>query len=286
MGKKSKSTSEPWAQAQPFITDAASSLQRAYGANQGQIQGATDQITSLIPSMVDKYNAGDAGVNAARGYNVDVLSGNYLDGNPHTDEMIKLALNDSTNATQAALGLKGLSGGSSYADIISKNNANTALGYRFNDYNNERNRMATAAGQSPGIASADYLSVTPLLATLGASTTPIQAAAGYAGGLGGLLGGYQTQTQKKSPWDAILSGLGSAAGAYAASERRVKTNINKVGEMLDGLGVYTFNYVWDAPEEPLRGGVMVDEVQELRPWALGPVVDGIQTVDYSKLELR
>ena len=29
--------------------------------------------------MIDKYKAGDAGVNAARGYNVDVLGGKYLD---------------------------------------------------------------------------------------------------------------------------------------------------------------------------------------------------------------
>lgn len=95
-----------------------------------------------------------------------------------------------------------------------------------------------------------------------------------------------TSTSKQSG-GLLASILGPAAQLGAAaitkSERRVKRNIRHLGGEEDGLGVYAYNYVWDAPEEPLRIGVMVDEVARLRPWALGPVVDGVQTVDYSRL---
>ena len=80
-----------------------------------------------------------------------------------------------------------------------------------------------------------------------------------------------------------IAAAGSAAAA--ASERRVKRDIELVGREADGLGRYHFRYIWDDDTAPLREGTMVDEVERLRPWALGPVVDGIRTVDYSKLEM-
>lgn len=81
-----------------------------------------------------------------------------------------------------------------------------------------------------------------------------------------------------------LAQLGSAA--ITKSERRVKRDIELLAREPDGLGVFEYNYLWDAPDEPKRRGVMRDEVEQLRPWALGPVVDGVGTVDYSKLGAR
>lgn len=82
-----------------------------------------------------------------------------------------------------------------------------------------------------------------------------------------------------------LLGAGAQLGSAAimASERRVKRDIMLLGREGDGLGVYRYNYVWDDADELPRFGVMVDEVASLRPWALGPIVDGIQTVDYGAL---
>lgn len=75
--------------------------------------------------------------------------------------------------------------------------------------------------------------------------------------------------------------LGSAAGAAAASDRRVKTKIEKIGEYEDGLGKYRYAYVW-APDKMIEG-VMADEVATLRPWALGPEIGGYATVNYGRL---
>lgn len=215
MSKKSKTTTEPSKFAKPYITQGANALNDAYGQNSGQIQGATDSIVDLLPDMIAKYKAGDAGVNAARGYNVDVLAGKYLGANPWFDEVLNASNDDIRNQSQAALGAKGLTGGSSYADIISRNVGRNTSTMRMGNYDNERSRMATAAGQAPGLAAADVIQVTPMMAALEASQTPVRAAAGYAGGLGGLLGGYSTTTQKKSPWEYLMQMAGNAASAYA-----------------------------------------------------------------------
>lgn len=211
----SKSTVGPSKFAKPYISGAADTINSAYNANAGNIQQATDSVTNLLPDMIAKYKAGDAGINAARNYNVDVLGGKFLEGNPFLQQMIDQSGNDVRNQMQASLGTRGLTGGSSYFDIISKNLAKNATGLRYQDYDSERARMATAAGQSPSIAAGDVIQVAPMLSTLQASMTPIDAAQGYAGSIGGLLGNYTTQKQRPGFGQMLLGGLSNAAQAMA-----------------------------------------------------------------------
>lgn len=92
-------------------------------------------------------------------------------------------------------------------------------------------------------------------------------------------GTTNTTTQKSSQGiGGVLGGLASNAALF--SDRRLKKDIKKIDELEDGLGVYTYSYIWD--DKPQKG-VMADEVASLRPWALGPVIDGYATVNYGKL---
>lgn len=77
---------------------------------------------------------------------------------------------------------------------------------------------------------------------------------------------------------SIASTIGGIASIF--SDRRLKRNITLLNVLPDGLGVYSFRMI-DDPE--IRIGVMADEVAELRPHALGPVVGGFQTVNYGAL---
>lgn len=89
-----------------------------------------------------------------------------------------------------------------------------------------------------------------------------------------------TSTSKNS--NGIGSFLGQmAAGAASMSDRRLKTDIQKVGQLDNGLNVYTFKYLGG---KNTYTGVMADEVAEIMPEALGPTVDGYQSVDYSKIQ--
>lgn len=100
----------------------------------------------------------------------------------------------------------------------------------------------------------------------------------------GTMTGTETSKQKQGLLGSLLQAGTAVGSAYFMSERRVKRDIELLGREPDGLGVYRYNYTFDSADEPVRTGVMVDEVERLRPWALGPVVDGIQTVDYARLE--
>ena len=80
-------------------------------------------------------------------------------------------------------------------------------------------------------------------------------------------------------------GLGGFIGGLASaipSDPRLKLDVVRVGEN-EGLGVYNYRYVWDAPGV-VRTGYMADEVEALRPDALGPELSGgYRTVNYTKL---
>lgn len=89
-----------------------------------------------------------------------------------------------------------------------------------------------------------------------------------------------TSTSKTSP--GIASFLGqAAAGAASMSDRRLKTDIKKVGQLDNGLNVYTFKYLGG---KTTYTGVMADEVKDILPEALGPTVNGYASVDYSKIQ--
>lgn len=101
-----------------------------------------------------------------------------------------------------------------------------------------------------------------------------------AGNLLANAGQYSKGKQTSSSSGGLGSFIGSAAGAIAASDRRLKKNIERISTLKDGLGVYSYSYIWD--DEP-QIGVMAQEVEKLRPWALGPEVLGYKTVNYGAL---
>lgn len=90
----------------------------------------------------------------------------------------------------------------------------------------------------------------------------------------------QSSQKTKGGLGGFLGQLGGAA--ILKSERRVKKDIKKIGEFSNGLGKYRFKYIWD--DKTVHVGTMVDEVEKICPEALGPVVDGIRTVNYDKLK--
>lgn len=92
-----------------------------------------------------------------------------------------------------------------------------------------------------------------------------------------------TETAKKK--GGLLGQLGGAlqAGASAAalfSDRRLKTDIRRVGQTDGGLPIYTYRYKGD---DTPQMGVMAQEVEALQPKALGPTRAGFKTVLYSEI---
>ena len=90
------------------------------------------------------------------------------------------------------------------------------------------------------------------------------------------------------PFTSMMSGMGGGGGQtyglndpsdpYSISDERLKENKKVVGKLLNGIPIWSFNYIGD----PLsRVGLMAHEVEKVRPEA---VIEhnGIKMVDYAK----
>jgi hypothetical protein len=90
-----------------------------------------------------------------------------------------------------------------------------------------------------------------------------------------------TSQSKEYSGGGLLGGLMKIGGAVAMSDRRLKTDIEQVGELSNGLKLYSYKY-FDGSGPFV--GVMADEVEQIQPEALGPVIAGYKSVDYSQIE--
>lgn len=93
-----------------------------------------------------------------------------------------------------------------------------------------------------------------------------------------------TSSGTSKTWDPMdtMGKFVNAAGtvATAFSDRRLKTDIEKLGEREDGLGVYAFRYLWS----PARFiGVMAQEVLKVKPEAVIHTPSGYMAVNYGAL---
>lgn len=215
---KSKSTTKTKPIYSQQIEGAAGNINAAYSAQAPKISAVTDQLSAQVPGLVERYTQGDPNVKAAQGYNADVLGGKYLDaGNPHLQAMIDQTGNSVRNGVSASLGVRGLSGGSSHSDLVSRALAENETKLRYGDYASERSRMDSAASQAPALASAQYIPLSIMEQIAQAQQMPVQSAVGAGSGIGGLLGSYTNQktTQKGSIGQLIAQMAGNAAQAYA-----------------------------------------------------------------------
>ena len=97
-----------------------------------------------------------------------------------------------------------------------------------------------------------------------------------------------TYNQQAASSNAMMGGLMSLGGALgsagikaAASDRRLKKNIKRIGTHALGIGLYTWDYLWGQPYT----GVMADEVEKVMPEAIIIHPSGFKMVDYRMMGL-
>jgi hypothetical protein len=87
----------------------------------------------------------------------------------------------------------------------------------------------------------------------------------------------------------IAMGTGSLSGSTTTttqptsffSDRRLKEDVKRIGKTDDGLPIYSFKYKGDDAEQT-HVGFMADEVEKVKPEAVGLHPSGYKTVDYAK----
>lgn len=316
---KTTSTSAPWAPAQPILTGAGNSILNTVNGNAGNLSNIESGITGgTIPGLQQQianqgqqlqpgYNYLNATLggqylnsNPANSYLQSQANGQYLNSNPYTQAMANQAGQAAGNAVNSTFSLAGRTGSDNHATDLARGVdqaqnqvyfqnyqnerglQNQAIGQLGQNYNTALGAQSQAAGMLPGYGTSQFAGYSPLLGAQQLAGQLPYYGAQAASGVGSLFGGYGTQTgTQPGGWLNGLLGAGASLGSAAImhSDRRLKTNIEKVGEAKDGLGIYEWNWRAAPNGEKVRG-VIADEVEKLRPHAfvkgfVGGVYDGV-----------
>ena len=119
----------------------------------------------------------------------------------------------------------------------------------------------------------------------GANAAEQQALANQMSAMGMKVDMYGQQAAN-NPFSQILSAGAQVAGAYfgaGGSDRRLKKNINLIGESPSGLNIYSFEYIDSKYGEGLWQGVMSDEIPQE---AVIQMDNGYDAVNYNMLDVE
>lgn len=274
MGSKTtKVDNTPWAPAQPYILKNLQQQDAVFNSTQPQLANYAAMQRDTYGRVAPGAEQGITGAQSLVNRN---LSGANLQGNPYLDAILGKTRENVMSSVGDQFGGAGRFGSGMHQAILARELADAENRARYQDYGVERQYQQDAIGDAQNLmgGSQSLLNNAAELPWIG-----VQAA---NGAVRQASGGYGTQTTKQS--GGLGQTLMQAAGmglqaASMFSDRRLKTNIERIGEYPDGLGRYRWTYIWGAPGE----GVMADEVAELRPWALGTPVNGFATVNYEAL---
>jgi hypothetical protein len=275
--KTTKQENTPWGPSQKYILGNLQQQEDVFKSTQPQLEAFAGQQRDTYGRLAP---GAEQGIVGAQGLVNRNLSGANLQGNPYLDAILGKTRENVAGSVNDQFGPAGRFGSGQHAAILARELADAETRARYQDYGVERGYQQDAIGQAGNLMQGtqgvlNNAAELPWIGVQAANGAVRQASGGY---------GTSTTTSKGSIFDALLkAGATAAQAASMASDRRLKMDVEKVGEEADGLGRYRYRYVTDAPDAPLREGVMADEVAKLRPWALGPERNGFATVDYGAL---
>jgi len=259
--------------------------------------------------------AGSPTLNAANQNITSTLQGNYLSpaSNPYLKATADQALGDVQSRINSQFNNNNF-GTSAHQETLQRGLGEQANQIYGQNYQNERGNQLQAAGMAGGLAGQDYMDANYLqgigaqrqgLANQylgnaagqfnnaaqwpyeqlqrygqvvqggtgqgGTTTSTGQNQGGsnpFAGAIGGAAAGSSF-----GPWGALAGGV---LGAF--SDVRLKSNIDKVGELPSGLGVYEYDKFGKRER-----GVMAQEVEKVIPEAVSTHSSGYKMVNYGLL---
>lgn len=277
MKKKTVQDNQPWKPAQPYILKNLQQQDDVFNASQPDLMKFAGMQRDTYGRVAPGAEAGIMGAQDLVNRN---LSGANLQGNPYLDAILDRTRENVAGTVNDQFGPAGRFGSGMHGAILSRELADAENRARYQDYGIERGYQQDAIGQAQQLMGGSQSLLNnaaelPWIGVQAANGAVRQASGGY---------GTSTTTQTGGLGEMLAKMAASAAQSAAmASDRRLKVDIERIGEESDGLGLYRYRYVTDAPDAPLREGVMADEVAALRPWALGPERGGFATVDYGRL---
>jgi hypothetical protein len=285
--KSSSSSGSAQAWAMPLAKSGASSVQSVFDRNQPGLQNMTGMVQNdLNPALMAKFKGGLPVAQQGTQFNSDVLSGKYLNGNPHLQQMIDLSAGDIRENVNARISQAGRYASGAHDGVMADSIGQMSAGMRYQNYGDEMSRMGQAAQAAQAGTQGDNAQ---LLASLGlGAELPYTGSNNLANSLGALFNGGTEKSKTSGP--GIMDGLMGMAGSLGAAaitkcDVRLKENVTLNHVAPDGLAFYDFTYKpgLGLPEGVQANLPMAQDVAVLRPWALGPEEDGFMTIYPGKL---
>jgi hypothetical protein len=192
-------------------------LGSAFNQAQPALNAASATLNAALPGAAERAFGANPTLDAATSYNNNVLGGKYLDqGNPHLEAQIGATNNSIRDRVGAQFSAAGRTGSGANQYALGRALAENETGLRFTDYNNERGRMSAASSLAPSLDSGRNAALASYLqAAEAAAGLQMSAAQRYAGGIGSLVGGYNTTTSTQTPSLGMM--LAQAAGNVASA---------------------------------------------------------------------
>lgn len=308
MGKgksTSTSTSEPWRPMQGHLIQGASDLTNLFNSGGMTTDYSGDWVADMTPGQL----AALGGVTGTANQNNGVLGGivgsltGLADGSTQANTWDTIA-NDTIQRIMPSINSSfagsGMTGSTLHQQNLSKG-MGEGLASAYSDYaNNAVNQQLAATsslggvlGQMLGNNQAAYNAERALQTqeqneldsqyqnSLLGQNADFEALSNYLSVISGIAGlggqGGSTQTQKPG-LGGILGGIASIGSLF--SDRRLKTDVKRVGQTDSGLGVYTYRY---RGSDTVHMGVMADEVVEIMPEAVADMGGGFMAVNYGAL---
>ena len=274
-------------------TDAANTQAAAGTAAQNQLLGIGKQVSGTYAPY---QGVGQQGVNnlnqmANSGYLTQQFGPQQLQGNLAPNYQFGLSQGQQAN-TQASNAAGGGSNVNRSNQMFTQNYAQNAYQKAFDNYLAQKTNLYNQnigligvgenAAQNAGNAQLGIgTNISNITQGIGNATAAgqIGTANAYSGAVSGvgnagaLYGLLQNQNNLTDLQNTI-----SNENLYNPSDRRLKTNIVKIGQYLNGLNKYSWTYLWGENST----GAMADEVEKLIPEAV-KVFYGYKHVNYALL---
>jgi hypothetical protein len=199
----SKSKSDPWKPAQPYILKNLQQQDDVFQSTQPQLE----QFAGQQRDTYGRLSPGaEQGIMGAQGMVNSTLHGDYLQGNPYIDGILAKTRHNVTDTVNSQFEGAGRYGGGMHAGILTRELADAENGLRFQNYSQERGYQNQAVDQAQGLMNGatgllNNAAELPWIGVQAANGAVRQASQGYG------------TTKQSVPWGPVVGNMASKIAA-------------------------------------------------------------------------
>lgn len=163
----STQTNDPWSEQKPYLQDVMKQAQTQFNSSgpsyypKSTVAGFNPQQEQAFSMTANRAMNGNANMNAASGYNKDVINGQYMQ-NPNNDAVFRNISSHVTPQVNAQFSQAGRYGSDAHTGTMTQELTNAYAPYAAQQYEQGMQRRDNAAQMAPTFAANDYIDAAAL----------------------------------------------------------------------------------------------------------------------------